>query len=70
MSTTRTRTERNNPKQWAATFGGAREANKLPVAAFMAPYEPHKRGTPRPSHTYRAARRNVAKYRRAGTEVH
>lgn len=61
MQISRTRAERNDPKQWAATAGGMGLVVKRAVGAFMAIYQPHPRGTPRPAHTYRAARRNAAK---------
>jgi hypothetical protein len=64
MQISRTRAERNDPKQWAATAGSMQPAIKRAVAAFMATYQPHPRGTPRPAHTYRIARRNAAKVAR------
>lgn len=67
--TTRNRLKRNNPAQWAATAGSPRDAVRLHVATFMAAYQPHPRGTPRPAHTYRIARRNVAKMARRASQV-
>lgn len=65
MQISRTRAERNDPKQWAATAGSMQPAIKRAVAAFMDTYQPWPRDLgPRPAQTYRIARRNAAKVAR------